>query len=193
MPALSPTEHYGAVEWIGRVTDREASLRSEPLTEAELTFAGIDGEAHGGLTRPSCSRFLRQHPRGTEIRNSRQLTVLSAEELGLIAAEMGLDALEPGLLGASLVLSGIPDLTRLPPSSRLQSGSGATLAIDLENRPCHLPAKTIDEDMPGFGRRFKAAAANRRGVAAWVERPGTLRIGDRMRLHLPTQSPWNAA
>ena len=193
MPALAPTEHYGSVEWMGRVPDRTASLRSEQLTEAELTFRGIDGEAHGGLTRPSCSRFLQQHPRGTEIRNSRQLTILSAEELGLIATEMGIDALDPGLLGASLVLSGIPDLTCLPPSSRLQNGSGATLVIDLENRPCNLPAETIDENAPGFGRRFKAAAANRRGIAAWVERPGMLRVGDMMRLHLPSQRSWKGA
>ena len=92
-----------------------------------------------------------------------------------------------------MVLSGIPDLSRLPPSSRLQTGSGATLAVDLENRPCNLPARTIDEVSPGLGKRFRAAAANRRWVAAWVERPGTLRVGDRMRLHLPTRRPWSGA
>lgn len=193
MPALTPTDHYGTVTWLGRVPDRAASLRAEPLTEAMLTFAGIEGEAHGGLTRPCCGRFIDQHPKGTEIRNSRQLSVLSAEDLAGIAAEMGVDELNPGWIGASLVLSGLPDLSHLPPASRLQSDQGTTLTVDLENGPCHLPAKVIDEDAPGHGRRFKAAAQDRRGVTAWVERPGPLKIGDRMRLHIPTQRPWAGA
>ena len=37
---------------------------------------GLVGEAHGGLTRPACTRVARQYPRGAEIRNVRQLTAL---------------------------------------------------------------------------------------------------------------------
>lgn len=190
MPALLPTDFTGRITWLGRVSNREASLCAEPLTEIMATYAGVEGEEHAGLTRPSCSRVIAQYPRDTEIRNVRQFSVLSAEELAQIAADMGIERLDPAWVGASIVLEGIADLTHLPPSSRLQSESGTTLVVDMENRPCHLPAKPIDEHVPGKGRGFKAAAEGRRGVTAWVEREGILRLGDIMRLHVPDQRPW---
>lgn len=190
MPALKPTDIVGEIVWIGRVPDRDASLWSEPLQEAELTFAGIPGEAHGGLIRASCSRVVSQHPKGTEIRNVRQLSVVSAEELAAIAAECGMDGFDPAFAGASLVVKGIPDFTHLPPSSRLQMPDGATLVVDMENRPCHLPAKVINAAQPGAGDRFKVAAKGKRGATAWVEREGHVRVGDAVRLHVPDQRAW---
>lgn len=190
MPALIPTEYIATIVWLGRVPDRDAALQSQALEALTLTFAGPEGEAHGGLTRPSCSRVTAQHPRGTPIRNTRQLSVVSAEDLAAIAATMGLPALDPALVGATLVLEGIPDLTHLPPSSRLQAEGGATIVVDMENRACQLPAKPIETRHAGFGARFKAAAQGRRGVTAWVEREGVLRLGARMRLHIPDQPAW---
>ncbi len=190
MPALMPTDIVGEVVWIGAVPDRDASLRSDRLDAAALTYAGIPGEAHGGLTRPSCVRVSSQHPKGTEIRNVRQLSIVSAEELAEIAMDCGLDRLDPSVIGASLVIGGIPDFTHLPPSSRLQMPDGATIVIDMENRPCHLPAKVINAENPGAGDRFKAAAKGKRGVTGWVEREGKIRVGDAVRLHVPDQRAW---
>lgn len=190
MPALKPTDFTATITWLGHVPDREASLASQPLDEMDLTFAGVATEIHGGLTRPSCSRVVSQHPKGTEIANVRQLTILSAEELAQVAEKMGVDAFNPAWAGISLVIEGIPDFSHVPPSSRLQAESGATLVIDMENRPCHLPAKVIDQDAPGAGGKFKNAALGRRGVTAWVERPGTLKVGDTLRLHIPDQPVW---
>ena len=190
MPALIPTDFTATITWLGRVDDRAASLRASGLSEVMATYAGVDGEEHAGLTRPSCSRVVAQYPKGTEIRNVRQFSVLSSEELVAIAQDMGVERLDPAWVGASLVLEGIPDFTQVPPSSRLQSADGATLVVDMENRPCHLPAKVIDEDAPGFGKAFKTAAQGRRGITAWVEREGILRVGDVMRLHIPDQPVW---
>lgn len=190
MPALKPTPFQASIRWIGRVADRDASLRAESLEEARLSFAGIVGEAHGGVTRPSCSRVTAQHPKGTEIRNVRQLSILSVEDLHAIAAKMGVARLAPDWLGASLLIEGIPDFSRVPPSSRLQAPDGATLVVDMENRPCHLPAEVIEAEAPGYGRAFRAAAAGRRGVTAWVEREGTIRVGETLRLHVPDQPVW---
>lgn len=191
MPALIPTDFIGIITWLGRVPAEPAQLASSAEAELFAGFTGVDGEVHGGLTRPSCSRMTSQYPRGTEIRNVRQFSVLSADEIALIAAEMELAALDPGLLGASLVISGIPDFSHLPPSSRLQAESGATLVVDMENRPCTLPAKGIEVAHPGFGKKFKPAAEGRRGVTAWVEREGLLRIGAKIRLHVPDQRAWD--
>lgn len=190
MPALIPTRFRGRVVWLGRVPDREAGLRSEPLDEVRVTLAGFEGECHGGVTRPSCSRVTALHPKGTEIRNARQIALASVEELAATAAAMGLPRLDPTLVGASLVLEGLPDLSHLPPSSRLQGPDGATLVIDMENRPCTLPVAPIEEDAPGHGRRFPAAAKGRRGATACVEREGRLRRGDVLRLFVPDQPAW---
>jgi hypothetical protein len=93
-------------------------------------------------------------------------------------------------LGATLVIAGIPDFSHVPPSSRLQAEGGATIVVDMENRPCTLPARPIETAHPGFGRAFKPAAQGRRGVTGWVEREGVLRIGQRVTLHVPDQPVW---
>lgn len=193
MPALMPTDHYATITWLGVVPDRAVALQAQGRDVLELGFAGAEGEDHGGQTRPSCSRVLSQYPRGTVIRNTRQLCVMSAEEIAAIALRMGVETLDPNYLGAGLVIEGIADFTHVPPSSRLQAASGATIVIDMETRPCVLPARGIEDDMPGHGAAFKAAAKDRRGMTAWVEREGTLRLGEQMRLHIPDQRPWAPA
>ena len=193
MPALVPTDHYGTIIWLGRVmlpVGPDLLIHGEPLAEMPLTFAGFAGEVHAGLTRPSCSRVTAQHRKGTEIRNTRQVSLVSAEEMAEVAAKLGLEAMDYAWLGAGVVLSGIPDFTHVPPSSRLQAESGATLVVDMENRPCVEVAKTIETARPSHGKAFKAAATERRGVTAWVEREGTLRLGEKMRLHVPEQRAW---
>jgi len=190
MPALLPTNIIGEVVWLGRVPDRDKSLRAMAENGFFAGFDGVSGEAHSGLTRPSCVRVRDQYAEGTEIRNTRQFSIVSAEELASIAVEMGVAAVDPAWLGASMVVKGIPDFTYVPPSSRLQMPSGATLVVDMENRPCNLPAKVIDQDAAGFGRAFKAAAKSRRGVTAWVEREGVINIGDAITLHTPDQRSW---
>lgn len=190
MPVLRPTGFHGRIVWLGVVPDREKRLTATAVQALEATFAGPEGDAHSGLTRPSCSRVRLQYPRGTTIRNTRQFSILSAEELADIAGRMGLDALDPALVGATMVVEGIPDLSHLPPGSRLQAEGGATLVVDLENRPCTLPARPIETANPGFGARFKGAAAGRRGITAWVEREGGLRLDQSIRLHVPDQPAW---
>jgi hypothetical protein len=188
--ALKPTQFTGRIVWLGHVANRKAALESQSQTVLRASFAGPEGEAHGGLTRPSCSRVLGQYPRNTEIRNTRQFSIVSAEDLAAIATEMGLDTLDPALVGATMVIDGIPDFSHLPPSSRLQGANGATLVVDMNNRPCTLPARPIETRHPGFGKKFKPAAAARRGITAWVEREGSFTLGETIRLHIPDQPVW---
>ncbi|SFR57665.1 MOSC domain-containing protein [Litoreibacter janthinus] len=191
MPALMKTKHTGKIVWLGRVESRAAGLRSAPVSEVQVGFAGLEGEDHGGLTRPSCSRVTSQYAKGTQIRNTRQVCIVSAEEMAAVAAKIGVDSFNPEWCAANIVIEGIPDFTHIPPSSRLQTQDGTTLTVDMENRPCHLPAPVIDEDAPSHGRAFKAAAKGRRGVTAWVEREGPLRVGDTVTLHIPDQRAWS--
>ena len=191
MPALTPTAFSGKITWLGRVPDRSTpEVTTIAMDEMPLTFAGAEGEVHAGLTRPSCARVTSQYPRDTEIKNTRQISIVSAAELTKIAETLGLDTIDPAWLGASIVIDGVPDFSHVPPSSRLQSQGGVTLTIDMQNRPCIFPAKTIERDKPGHGKTFKAAAKGLRGVTAWVEREGTLRLGDTLTLHVPDQRAW---
>ena len=193
MPALKVRDFTATVTWLGFVENRTAALPSRGTDALELSFDGPLGESHAGLTRLSCSRVMGLYPRNTPIRNTRQLSILSAEDLALIARDMGLDTLDPALLGATMILRGIPDFTHVPPSSRLLAASGACLTIDMENRPCTLPARPIEDQHQGFGARFKSAAKARRGVTAWVEAEGRIAIGDELRLFTPDQPAWSLA
>jgi hypothetical protein len=190
MPTLKPTDCYGVITWLGLVADRGNSLRSIPRDRLRLGFDGPEGESHSGATRPACSRVSAQYPLGTPIRNVRQLTVLSAEEIAATAEVMGVEHLDPALLGATMVISGIPDFTHIPCSSRLQGENGATITVDMENRPCQFPAREIEAEQPGHGKLYKSAATGRRGITAWVEREGELILGERLRLHIPDQRAW---
>ncbi len=191
MPALAATRFEATITWLGIVEDRAAALPSRAVEALALRFGGPVGESHGGLTRPSDSRVRGLYPRNTEIRNTRQVSILSDEDLAAIAAGMGLDWLDPSLLGATMVVRGLPDVSHLPPSSRLLADSGACLTVDMENRPCILPARPVEDRHPGHGAKFKPTAVGRRGVTAWVEAEGRVVLGDRLRLFVPDQPAWS--
>lgn len=191
MPALKPTSFTATITWLGRVPVDGEGVRAASLTEAFAGFAGIEGERHGGLTWPACVRTSAQYKPGTTIRNVRQFSILSAEDLDVIATRMGVTSIDPVWLGATMVIKGIPNFTHVPPASRLQTQEGTSLAVDMENRPCIYPGKEIEKDVPGCGKAFKGAAKGLRGVTAWVERKGMLRVGDAITLHVPDQPVWS--
>ena len=158
--------------------------------QIDLDFAGPQDEIHSGATRPSCVRVRHMYSEGTEIRNTRQMSIVSAEELTQIAETLNLEEIDPTWLGATLVVDGIPDFSHVPPSSRLLGENGVGLIIDMENQPCEWPGKEIEIDHPGKGADFPRAALGKRGVTACVERPGTLSIGDKLTLYVPSQPAW---
>jgi MOSC domain-containing protein YiiM len=166
---------------------RESGLEKSHVPSVRLLFAGIEGDCHGGLTRASDSRMLKQFKPGTEVRNARQVSILSVEELADIAQSMNVPEVKPAWVGANLVTRGIPDLTLLPPSTRLQFPSGATIAIDNENLPCRYPAEVIAKHYPDPSMGFVKAATHKRGVVGWVEREGVVNTGDAIMLWLPPQ------
>ncbi len=190
MSILTPTDLSGEIAWLGLVPSDGDGIRSVAAREIALDWGGPVGDVHHGLTRPACVRVKRQYPKGTEIRNVRQLSIVSEEEMAEIAAGLDLPALAPEWLGATLVLRGLPDLTGLPPASRLIAEDGTALVTDTENAPCKFPAEEIERAHPGHGRAFPKVARGKRGITAWVERPGRLALGSRLRLHLPETRPY---
>jgi hypothetical protein len=189
MPVLKETEYAGEIVWLGQVA-AGGGIQAKAVEQLDLGFGGSEGARHEGVNRPSCVRVKNLYPQGTEIRNVRQLTILSEEEMSQIARAMEAENLDPRYLGVSIVVKGIPDFTHVPPSSRLQGPDGMTLTVDMENRPCVLPGREIEQDHKGLGARFKPAAEGRRGITAWVERPGSVKLGDALRLFVPDQRAW---
>ncbi|HMD90903.1 MAG TPA: hypothetical protein VKF38_17235, partial [Anaerolineaceae bacterium] len=95
-----------------------SSLVTTAQPQVTVTFAGLEGDRHAGLIWNSDSRTP-YYPRGTKIRNVRQVSLISVEELSEITRRMDLPALKPEWLGANLLIEGIPDLTMIPPSTRM--------------------------------------------------------------------------
>lgn len=186
MAVLLPSDISGVTDAILINTDA-ADICTQAVASIDADYGGFPGDVHYGLTRRSCVRVRRQYPKGTEIRNTRQVSILSSEDLAGIAADLGIETLKPEWVGANLVLSGIPKLTQLPPSSRLIFPSGVSLVVDMENEPCKFPGEVIESHYPGHGGAFARSARGRRGLTAWVERPGTIQSGDAVAVHMPPQ------
>lgn len=187
MPSFYKAPFQGTVQNIFSCVDSTTSIVSEVIDRVNLSYEGIPDDTHSGLTRAACTRFPYLYKKGVEIRNTRQLSIISSEELAEIAAGLELDVLPAGWLGANIELSGIPSLTLLPPSSRLVFSSKATIVVDIENRPCVYPAKIIDSYYPGKGKKFIKTAKNKRGITAWVEREGLIEPGDSVEVFVPDQ------
>jgi hypothetical protein len=153
-----------------------------------VTFLGFDGDKHSGATLRSGGRTP-HYPRGTEIVNDRQVSIVSFEELMLVAKNLNVPEIMPEWLGANLLLEGIPHLSFLPPATRLYFSGGVTLFITGENQPCSGPGKVIQAHYatPGLDSHFAKAAFHNRGVVAMVEKPGGLHEGEEIRVEIPQQ------
>ena len=162
------------------------------VLEVSVDLDGFVGDRHAGPTRRADGRTP-FYPRGTVIRNSRQVSLVSVEELAELAIALGVPRVEPSWLGANLVLAGVPTLSRVPPGTRLFFPAEATLVVSAENLPCVYPGRAIQArytEVPGVAERFPRCAVGLRGLVAWVERPGTISAGDEVRLALPDQIPY---
>jgi MOSC domain-containing protein YiiM len=157
------------------------------MPEVKVSFEGFVGDRHAGLTRPADVRTP-WFPKGTLVRNTRQVSIVSTEELELIAEALGVPQVLAAWLGANLELAGVPRLTRLPPGTRLFFPEDAALVVEGENEPCRKSGRAVEARHPerqGLASRFVKAAHQRRGLVAWVERPGLIRPGDKVKVVLP--------
>lgn len=185
---LDAAGHVGGVYLV----NQPGTIASAAVDALEMTLEGVVGDRHFGSVKPSDSRTP-WYTRGTPIRNYRQVSIVSQEELAETAAKMGIPHIQPEWLGANIILSGIPRLTLLPPSTRLFLGEECVLAVDGENLPCKFPSAIIQEnypDVPGLDTAFPSQGLHLRGVVAWVEREGFVRAGDACRVLVPHQEPY---
>ncbi|MER8803129.1 molybdenum cofactor sulfurase [Mesorhizobium sp. M0018] len=157
----------------------------------QLGFDGIDGDFHAGTTRRSGGREP-WYPRGTEMRNERQLSIVAADELAIVAERMGIAEIKPEWIGANLLIDGLPRLSMLPSGTLLFFKGGATVKIDAQNGPCRIAGRSVAEnagmaDHEAGALLFPKAAKRLRGLVAWVEKPGTIAAGEEISVRVPEQ------
>jgi hypothetical protein len=164
---------------------------SQEILKGNVTLEGLEGDSHSGWTLFTHGRQP-QYPKGTEIRNDRQISILSSGELEAISASLGIPKLEISWFSGNLLISGTPNLSVLPLGSRFYFSGGVVLICSAENNPCSQPAGITQShypDNPDISREFVKAAMHRRGIVAYVEHPGTLLPGESFRIEFP--KPWN--
>ncbi len=164
---------------------------SRAVDALDLGFDGISGDYHAGVTRLSGGREP-WYPRGAEMRNERQLSIVATDELGRIAAGMGISRILPEWIGANLVLGGVPGLSMLPAGTMLFFAGGVTLKVDGQNAPCRLAGRSVArhagmEDVEAGALLFPKHGRRLRGLVAWVEKPGRVLPGEQVSVRIPEQ------
>mgnify|MGYP001444974859 CR=1 FL=1 len=187
-PATIPARSIeGRVVALFRTPD-PTSFETAPVERLDLALTGIEADRHAGFVRSSTGREP-WYRRGTPVRNDRQLSILSREEMAIVAARLGLDELLGGWVGANLLLEGIPSLSFLPRGTRLFVEDAAVIQVEAPNAPCRIAGRNIAKHT---GRQelelgFPREAMHLRGVVASVERAGAVHPGDRVVAKVPEQ------
>lgn len=156
------------------------------VDKALAQIGGFKGDRHAGLTKPADSRTSFFVP-GTQIFNDRQVTILSLEELALVAARLELPEIKAEWLGGNLLISGLKDLSRISPASRLFFEGGAVLYVTKYNNPCSTAGRSVQDYYPertDLVSHFPKQAWNLRGIVAVVDVPGEIRTGEVVRVKL---------
>ncbi|WP_264775928.1 MOSC domain-containing protein [Deinococcus aetherius] len=169
----------GRVEWIGLREARRGPVLSVPGAEAH-PLVGLLGDH--GKTLPARVPALTGDP-GEVMRAARpvqpipggpgrrQVTLLQAEHLPVIAALAGLEEATPEMLRRNLLVSGIPLLALK--EARMQIGE-----VVLEGTgECH-PCSRMEETLGPGGYN---AVRGHGGLTARVLRGGVIRVGDEVR------------
>ena len=138
----------------------------------ELDWGGPIGDRHHGETMASDTRQARVFPRGTAIRNHRQLSFVDVGNLHRSPKRLASSGSRPGIIAENICTEGLPELTAMPRMTRLLFPSGAAIMLGGANAPCTIAGGMVAQAYGSRAEAFPKAAIGRRGVTGWVERPG---------------------
>jgi hypothetical protein len=164
-------------------------FQAKRVETLEVDLEGIVGNRHRGWTRAADSRvpYLK---RGTTIRNERQVSLVSIEDLAEIARRLEIERVDPAWIGANVVVSGIALFSHLPRGTHLFAPGGTILIVTDMNAPCTLAGEAVASHVPGrpeIKLQFPKLAQGLRGVVATVEHPGAIKSGDALTARVPAQ------
>jgi MOSC domain-containing protein YiiM len=159
---LRDVPQVGRVEWIGVAPGPRAPIEARRTVRAHVG-SGLEGDHHS-----------KRRPGG-----KRQVTLLQAEHLNVIAALLNGDETDPALLRRNIVVSGI-NLLSLKQLT-FQIGH----AVMVGTGPCD-PCSRMDENLGPGG--FQAMRGHG-GLTARVVQAGEIRCGDPVRVIQPLETP----
>ncbi len=189
------TEKFRTECWVDSLFVREdTSEHTTPVQEFSLDLEGIVHDSlrskkYRGFTRVS-DRRAPWLPTNVEIRNTRQLSLLSIDDLASLAADLEVPSIQPQWLNANILVSGIAHFSSLPRGTRLRLADGASLIVEDRTAPCRGSGGAVKKFYPErerFEFEFVAAAAALRGLLCTVELGGTIGIGQRIEVLVPHQ------
>jgi len=152
---LDTLPQTGKVEWIGIRRIRRQAM--EVVNEVQtLLDSGLEGDRYAGKS------------------GTRQVTLIQAEHLPVIASCIGLEVVDPGLLRRNLVVSGI---NLLALKNRHCMIGGVRLEITGQCHPC-----SRMEELLGAGGYN--AVRGHGGVTARVTQNGVIALGDGVQMCL---------
>jgi len=174
-----------------KLAARVAALYAAPSDHFETRAVDELRLGFDGITRRSGGREP-WYPRGTEMRNERQLSVVAADELAIVAGRMGVAEIKPEWIGANLLIEGLPHLSMLPSGTLLFFKGGVTIKVDAQNGPCRIAGRSVAEnagmaDHEAGALLFPKAAKRLRGLVAWVEKTGRITAGEEISVRVPEQ------
>ena len=147
----------GRVEWIGIRPEKRAPVQAVPAVTVRQN-KGLAGDHYGGTS------------------GTRDVTLIQAEHLPVIAALVGRDAVDPAELRRNLVVSGL-NLLALK-DHQVQIGEHPDAVVLLVTGQCHPCSKMETALGPGGYNAVRGHG----GLTARVIRGGTIRVGDAVRV-----------
>jgi MOSC domain-containing protein YiiM len=150
---LASVPSVGTVQWIG-----VRPARREPMIVVDAVEAREGQGLVGDRFRGGAS-------------SKRQVTLIQAEHLAVIARLLGRDQIDPALLRRNIVVQGI----NLLALNNAQFTIGA--AVMTGTGPCH-PCSRMEET---FGAGGYSAVRGHGGITARVTGNGVIRVGDEVR------------
>ena len=163
---------------------------TEPRDQLVFSSEGIQGDRHFGYETTSGGRFTTLYEKGTRVRNNRQWSAISPQEIDKIAKNLEVEGrLTPELLGINLLLEGVDKLSELPPMAYLvfsphnnfqpRRAEDVTLVVYGQALPCIPAGRALVEPLGDatLKSRFPKAALGIRGTTGWVEHGGIIRPG----------------
>lgn len=161
--------------WLAGATDDDGGFSR---TTIQANLEGLDGDRHHGFIKPADARDV-GIKRGTPVRNWRQWSAVSVEELKVIAERLSIPQVEPQWLMANICFSGLRDLSKISVGAKIAFPSGAILHVEGENAPCTGPGKQIQKQFKQLSpSQFPKVAMGLRGIVGVVYCAGPISVGD---------------
>ena len=140
----------GRVDWLGIASASRAVIAAQ--SEVQIVAGGIHGDHHCKPKRTS----------------KRQVTLIQAEHLAVVAALLGRNSLDPQLLRRNIVVSGISLAGLRYQTFRI----GDAVLVGSGSCP---PCSRMEENLGPGGY---AAMLGHGGITATVQTPGRVQLGD---------------